>query len=115
MRSVCAAQLQKQCIYRTIEIIQGQKPIAQIIQGQPRCLEALRERVKNRREVVFARQAVVARDAVACSPQFFAVLQARRTAVLRAVADVTGKNSGQKERLVANVRTDEETGVIIGG
>ena len=46
--------------------------------------------------------------------QFLVIFQIRKTARLRPETDVPGKNAGEEQRVIADVRAQQETGAVIG-
>ena len=91
------SELLKQRIDRAICVAQRQQTVGQIVQRQARCPKTFCEHVENRREVVLARQAMVARDAEVGAAQFLVIFQIRRAFVFGPVTDAFRENAGQEK------------------
>ena len=100
---------------RIIWVAEEEQAIRDVVEGTACGFKTLGERAQDAFQVIAFRETMFASNAVMCAAQFFVVFQARKTTRLGAETDAAGKDTGKKEGVIADVRTQQEAGAVVGG
>ena len=93
---------------RRLRIGKRHEPFPEIVQRQPGFLKPFREHGEDAVEIVVAGQPVVARGAEVRAAQSFVITQTRSATSLGAEENAVGKNAGEKQRVIPDVRANVE-------